>query len=638
MLRPILITIFLLGFLPARSSHIVGGDISYTCLGGSTYEFTVSIYRDCLPPSQGGGNTSALLADDPAYLTIYNGTSFYSFDSVFAASSFTIPVDFTNECINNPPATCINRLQFKLIKNLPPSSQPYTMIYQRCCRNETINNIITPGTTGATYSCVIPPSNIVCNSSAVFNKYPPQIICINNPFVYDHSATDPDGDSLSYELCNAFKGADPSQPKPILIGGSIPSFGTVNYRSPFTSLIPMGGNPTLAINPKTGLITGTPNIQGRFVVNVCCSEWRNGVKINTESREFQFVVTNCSKAVIANIPQYSEEPNTYIVSCKSYKVDFVNQSSGGFRYFWDFGVIGIGTDTSSDFQPTYTYPDTGTYVVKLVVNAGSTCPDSITRLVKVYPDFKADFDYKGLLCPEAEISFFDKSTSTVNNINFWNWNFDDGGTSVLQNPTHTFANVSKNYQVTMISGNQFGCRDTAKLTLPIPDVNVFAGNDTIIVKNTPIVLNGTGAQDYTWSPPDFLSNTNTFNPVAVFSDTGKYVYYLQGITSNKCIGNDTLVITVANGPYLTVPNAFSPNGDGTNDFFKILAAGYKRLNSFKVYDRWGKQVFSTLDFRKGWDGYLNDRLCEIGTYFWIITATDMNGKSVSVKGDVTLLR
>ncbi len=176
-----------------KASHIVGGEVTYICLGNNVYEFTINIYRDCLPPSMGGGNPAALDSDDPAFISIYNNNFFFSFDSIYAVSSIKVPVNFSNDCINNPPNTCINRLQFKLTKYLPPSNNAYQLVYQRCCRNETINNIVNPGTTGATYSCTIPPGT--CNNSASFINFPPQIICVNNPFIYDHGAFDADGDS-----------------------------------------------------------------------------------------------------------------------------------------------------------------------------------------------------------------------------------------------------------------------------------------------------------------------------------------------------------------------------------------------------------------------------------------------------------
>jgi gliding motility-associated-like protein len=341
---------------------------------------------------------------------------------------------------------------------------------------------------------------------------------------------------------------------------------------------------------------------------------------------------------VANIPQLSEEQNTYIVSCKTNTIHFINTSTGGFKFDWDFGETGLTTDTSTQFEPTYTYSDTGTFVVKLIVNKGSTCPDSITRFVKVYPNFKTDFDYQGLLCPNQPISFFDKTTSSFNAINYWKWNFDDGDTSRMQNPIHTYNNIGRDFTVTLISGNKYGCRDTASNTLSIPQVRIFAGNDTVIVKNSPFQFNGTGAQSYAWSPSTFMDNPNVYNPNAMFPEMGVFTYVLQGITSNGCIGKDTINITIADGPYITMPNAFSPNSDGDNDIFRILAAGFKKLNYFKIYDRWGEEVFFTNYFRRGWDGTYKGRDCEVGTYFWIISAIDIDNKEKTIKGDVTLLR
>jgi gliding motility-associated-like protein len=341
---------------------------------------------------------------------------------------------------------------------------------------------------------------------------------------------------------------------------------------------------------------------------------------------------------VANIPQLSEEENTYIVSCKSNTVSFLNNSKGGFRYDWDFGVPGMTTDISSEFQPTFTYPDTGTYIVKLVVNKGSTCPDSISRIVKIYPDFFADFSFDGLLCPDEPISFQDKSISSFPTINFWNWSFDDGNTSTVQNPLHTYENIGKEFLVQLISGNSLGCRDTISKALNIPQIDIFAGNDTVIVKNTPFQFKGVGAQQYTWTPATFMDNPLVSNPNATYPTTGVYTYVLRGVTANGCVGYDTINVTVADGPYLTVPNAFTPNSDGTNDFFKILAAGYKKLNYIRIFNRWGQEVYASSDFRRGWDGQFQNRDCEVGTYFWVVSAVDTDNKEKLIKGDLTLFR
>src|SRR5690606_12810518 len=152
-----------------------------------------------------------------------------------------------------------------------------------------------------------------------------------------------------------------------------PPHQPVPYIPPYTAQVPITGVPHMSIDPVTGILSGTPTNTGRFVITICVDEWRDGEVINTLRRDLQFVITNCSKAVYAHIRELKDLPNTYVVECRSYTVNFRNLSAGGFSYFWDFGVGGA---TSTDFQPTFTYPDTGTYKVTLIVNPGTTCEDS----------------------------------------------------------------------------------------------------------------------------------------------------------------------------------------------------------------------------------------------------------------------
>ncbi|MBS1771982.1 MAG: gliding motility-associated C-terminal domain-containing protein [Bacteroidetes bacterium] len=638
-----LLLVWIVNF-PARATHLVGGEITYTCLGSDgsgslIYSIQITIYQDCLT-----GLQSARQEDDPAFLGIFtpSGLPIIPWDSIRATEDIAVPPNFSNECVNNPPATCLRRVSFKKQYLLPPSSTGYRVMYVRCCRNASILNLNNPSQVGATYYCDIPPSGVAfTNNSAVFKNYPPQIICINNPLVYDHGAYDPDGDSLSYEFCDAYPGGVYNDPKPrpyskLPAPLTVPSLNppSYGYVTGFSPAKPMAGNPLIQIDPRTGLITGTPNLMGRYVVSVCCHEWRNGIMINTVHREFQFVVTNCSKAVVANIPQLSNEFNTYIVDCKGYNVSFINQSTGGFNYTWNFGVPGA---TSTDFQPNYTYPDTGTYVVKLIVNKGSTCPDSISRFVKIYPSHKADFEYAGLLCPKMPIQFTDKSDATYKPIVAWHWNFGDGTESDLQNPIHSFSQGS-NYGVTLISTTIKGCVDTINKAVKVAWFVPFAGNDTIIVKGETINFNASGGIEYTWTPGDKLNITNINNPKGYYPDTGRYAYNVHIKSVDQCEGDDSIKVWVVAQASVFIPSAFSPNGDGLNDYLKMLSVGYAKINFFRIFNRWGQVVFQTDHIGDGWDGKYKGKDTELGTYFWVLSVTDRYGKDELLKGDVTLLR
>lgn len=634
--------IMLLGILSinnAFATHIVGGEITYRCLGPAganlvNYEIEVTIYQDCMT-----GDPMAIAEDVPAFIKIFENGNSVLFDSIPQPETLLVPPNFNNNCVKNPPTTCLRRARFVRTYTLSANTA-YTVVYQRCCRNQSINNIINPGAVGASYFCEIPASSQVgCNSSAVFNNYPPQIVCINNPLVYDHSATDADGDSLSYEFCEAYVGGSTNDAKPI---PSPPPYTAVNYAGNYSAAQPMAGFPLVQINPTTGIISGTPNIIGRFVVTVCCHEWRNGVIINTVKREFQFVVTNCSKAVVADIPQFSEEFNTYIVQCSGLTVTFLNQSSGANfsdpnRYSWDFGVPNVTTDVSNDSMPTFTYPDTGTYIVSLVVNRGSTCPDSIARIVKVYPNFKTDFFYSGLQCPESPIQFFDSTVATYQPINKWTWNFGDGLTSDVQDPEHSY-DVGGEYDVSLISQNSKGCVDTAIEQLYIDPFVPFAGNDTIIVKGEYINFNATGGSIYNWVPATYLNNPNINNPVGFYPDPDTVTYVVRIESDFGCFGFDTVAVKVVGQASIFVPTGFSPNGDGRNETLRPIGIGYRDINGFRVYNRWGEQVFYTTKFDEGWDGTWKGQKAEIGVYYWFLEITDRKGNRSLVKGNSTLVR
>ncbi len=627
----------------ARASHIVGGETTYKYLGDTTisfnplvklykYQVSVSIYEDCQ-----NGQPEAIRDDNPAFLAVYKAaipTSLIRADSVgFSGSPVTVPTNFSNACVTNIPATCLLKKTFIITYLLPANTTGYIVDYQRCCRNNAVQNIQQPGNIGSTFFCYIPPVSTL-NNSAVFKNYPPQIICLNNPLFYDNSATDADGDSLSYGFTPALKGASDADIKPFPPSG--PPFDTVDYVAGFSGQQPIPGFPQIQIDPQTGLITGTPNRIGRFLVTVYCNEYRNGVLINTITREFQFVVTDCSKVVIADIPLYSTDPNTYIVNCEDYTIHFVNTSKGGFAYHWDFGIPG-NADTSSQFEPTFVYPDTGTFSVKLVVNPTSTCPDSITRLVKVYPKFHAAFTDSGGQCPGLPLYFLDQSSATIKPVNYWKWNFGDGDSSFEQNPVHTY-HYGGSYNVTLVSKNIKNCTDTILKHIFIDGFGPFAGSDTFIVKGERIQFNATGGTRYTWTPSNYLSDSSVFNPVGYYPDTGTFTYYVHVVSPYGCQGDDTIKVTVVNQAAFFVPTAFTPNGDGLNDVFRPIAIGYKNLNYFRVFNRWGEEVYYGTDLETGWDGTYNKRQADLGTYFWEISFTDRFGAKGFMKGDVTLLR
>ena len=627
-----IILLSLLWGLNSYASHIIGGEFTYTYQGNNVYRVTLSIYQDCLT-----GNPSAIQQDNPAKVTIFEGDgNIYLQDATLVAvSSVLIPSNFSNSCITNVPNTCLRKTVFVKDYALPTNTLGYRILYQRCCRNATILNIDNPGTTGASYYCDIPPlGTIGVNNSAIFKVDPPQIICLNVPFVYDHSATDADGDSLSYNLCEAYIGGSQSNSSPL--PNSISLF-PVNYSVPYTFDNPIQGNPGIQIDAVSGLMYFTPTIQGRYVVTVCCNEWRNGIIINTSKREFQFVITNCYKTTIANIPQYSTDFNTYIFTCKTKEINFKNTSIGGLTYHWDFGVANLQSDTSNLFEPTFTYPDTGTYKVKLIVNPKSTCSDSITRYVKVYPSFKTDFNISGNPCPNTIINLNSQITNTAPPTTFYNWYSNGNLISNDANTTTSYTTSGKNF-ITLVAGNSKGCKDSINKEYVIDNFIPFAGNDTTIVVGEQIQFNASGGSLYSWTPNFYLNVANIADPVGFYPLIDTILYTVNITSSNGCIGADDIVVRIVKQGSYFMPSGFTPNNDGNNDRIRPILIGYTKLNYFSIYNRWGELLFNSKNINDSWDGTYKDQKCEMGTYFYTISVTDRNNKIDNYKGDFILLR
>ncbi len=520
--------------LNGSATHIVGGEMSYLCLGNNNYQITLKVYRDCF--------LGQAPFDNPTYVFIYDGNGVQqTFLSIPFPGSDTLPNDANNPCIIIPPNICVEEAVFQWTVNLPPNATGYKIIYQRCCRNNSIVNIVNPGGTGATYEAVIPPAALAtCNSSPYFNNYPPTVICTSYPFSFDHSATDPDGDSLVYELCAPYDGATSFNPYPF----PPMAYGFVNFLPPYSATNPMGGLPSMSIDPVTGLLTVTPTTVGQFVVGVCVSEYRNGVFLSKKRRDFQFNVAACGLPAVAAIPSIAN-------SCDDYTFTFPNYSTGASTYFWDFGVPNLTNDTSNLASPTYTYADTGTFTVTLIANPNSPCSDTATMTVYVYPTFTGGI-LAGTGCVNEPLHFFDNTQSTYGGINSWQWNFAGLGSSTLQNPTFAFTSPGT-YQVWLIVQNSLGCADTVSTLVSVYEKpGAYATPDTMICYLDTIQLFGWGNGSFSWAPALGLDDATAQFPYA--SPDVATVYTLTVTNQWGCKDQDSVFIDVVQQIDLLVSN------------------------------------------------------------------------------------
>ena len=443
----------------------------------------MKIYRDCA--SSGAQFDSAPGAFTEGTVTIYrDGTVVPYIPTVTldAPTITNIPPDVSNPCLIIPDDVCVEEGVYIFILTLPTDPNSYHIVYQRCCRNNSINNIIFPEDTGATYTIELTPeaqqnSTGCVNNSPTFNNFPPIIICVNEPINFDHSASDSDGDQLVYKFCSPKEGGgtggtDPgSTPMDAALPNGVapnpdtpPPFDNVTFVSPtYGPLNPMGGDPQVAIDPATGMISGIPNTLGQFVVGVCVEEYRNGVLLSTVKRDFQFNVESCEPTVFAQI-QNDEvvNGNQFVVnSCGNNSITFIDQSfDQNFinTYNWSFDLNNGDTATSTTQNTSITFPGLGTYQGQLVLNQGSPCDDTATIFVNIYPEINADFTYSYDTCIAGPVSFNNLSITGAGAITSNLWEFGDGNINSEVSPNYLYS-APGNIPVTLTVEDINGCVD-----------------------------------------------------------------------------------------------------------------------------------------------------------------------------------
>ena len=212
--------------------------------------------------------------------------------------------------------------------------------------------------------------------------------------------------------------------------------------------------------------------------------------------------------------------------------------------------------------------------------------------------------------------------------------------TLCEGALYTFNNIqlttSGTYNDTIT--NFLGCDSFITLQLivnPNPIVFINGGNDTIIVEGQSVILTAYGAVNYLWNN----GNTSNFQTVTPLSTTA---YTVVGNDSNRCTASDTILVIVSeqlDSSKIAIPNAFSPNGDGINDLFRLLNTYNFKMLNMTIFNRWGEVVFLTDDTNIGWDGQFNNREQPIGTYVYTITGKSLTSqKTKTYTGIVTLIR
>ncbi len=707
--RSVLLAILLMPFW-VRATHIVGGEMNYTCLGDDRYEITLTIFRDCFY-----GDPNAWF-DNPASIGVFDADNqLLGQILVPLMNNDTLNPVLSGECFVVPPSVCVHTTTYRVEVELPFRQGGYQLAYQRCCRNQTILNIINPLASGATYGVTITERALLeCNSNPKFKSWPPIYICVNEPISFDQSAEDIDGDSIVYKLCTPLLGG--TQVVPLPQPPNPPPYQEVVWQSPPYGLDNMlNGNPDeapLRIDPKTGILTGTPNTVGQFVVGICVEEYRDGELISTTRRDFQYNVGLCGRPTA---DFFAPE-----VQCGDLDVKFTNQSLETDSFLWQFGN-GL---VSNEQHPTFTFPDTGSYDVRLIIEPGTACADTFEQTIRLLPaTLQPDFSIDFTECTDSlTVMVTDASTDSASGIVDWNWRLEPLGLEFdIQNPVF-FIDSSGTYELQLLVNAANGCDagltkpfevnliETALLdsldvcegeevelnpdfnanyhyswspannlddinapnprvkpdsniiyTVQISDADGFCQIEQtlqVIVKESidslfaiaePDTILGQGQVQltatfdsrfvYSWSPPETLDNTLIFNPIASPIQTTTYEVLARNAEGCEALAVVTVTVVqlACEEPFIFIPNAFTPNGDGVNDVFFIRGNNFDELY-LAIFNRWGQRIFESNSADIGWDGTFDGAPLPPDVYGYYAEVRCFDGRIFVKKGNLTLIR
>jgi gliding motility-associated-like protein len=635
------------------ATHVVGGNFVITQTGPNTFNIVCRFYRDC-----GAGNAAM-----PTSLSV--GVYDKVTNALVQNLTMTNPV-ITNIALGDacytPTGICVQEGLFTLTNvNIPNNPNGYYLQTQVYARNGIILNIQNPGSTGMSFYAEIPdPAIPGMNSSPDFGPYPSDgYLCISNTKLINFNVTDPDGDSLVYSLVTPLASVGTgnlTQPGP---------YPDVTWQAPYSLADIVGGTPVMSINPVTGTITAAPSVLGTFVFAVRVEEYRNGIKIGEVRRDVQYRSLNCT---VDSPPQFINQQSVINV--------YVDQNAC-------FDILALDTDGQDTIYLDVSSPDiniaqsfipptnngNGTYTYNNFQGSGNL---TVNHFVQNGTNFEGVGQIPMRFC-------FTPTCQDVNetfSLSLISYSLGCAGSDTVQtnvtiNVVGTQPQINLNIPdtVSVTYGDQLCFELFASDTINVNDtlfIHPYGSNfdylGTYVAPSSILINNQTQYYYTNFMSTDTVWLTNySYNNgivgamvnvpvrycmVADCDDVFQERYVLNYMAYSTSCGSDTVYKnpTVLVDPPVsqleTIPNVFSPNNDGVNDYFKIAGISDPCLDSVTVsiYNRWGHKVFESNNINFEWDGKnKNGKPMSDGVYFVIIDGI-YAGNNIKRQYPLTLIR
>jgi len=639
---------FIVTVLHAR--HPMGADLVYTCIDSNhhTYSVVLNFYCDCreldeypdivlnVASVSCGQNFSVTPNWQPCPASTNGGQPCEITPLCFASV-------LQSECNGGSLQGMLDYTYTDTI-TLPALCSDWVISFDICCRSAFISNLINPDADDLYIQATINNTLAHNDHSPVFTGNPVPFICFSYPFTCNMGAVDADGDSLVYSVIEPM-GA-----------GALP----VPYVPGYSNNNPVSSSGPFTLNTATGEINFIPVDIGVFVIAVQVSEYRRGALIGTTMRDIQIAVDNlpsCSQPPplfsgidSANVSGGVMTDSFEVQICPGGRLSFsalATEPSGDSVFMQSditvaipgagFSVNRISKDSvMGNFTWSSPAGDTGKHIF-IVTVTNNQCPVIVIQNYAITVDvITAAYTRSGndtLICKGSGAQL----TAT-------------GSTSYVWSPSSTLScsycpapvatpDTTTTYWV-LFRDSLSACMVTQRDTVKIQDLAVIPlFTDTLVGEGAHLVLGVTtteiyGQPTYSWWPAEYLNNAVSPHPVAVpLTD----ILYTVKVTGDGCVDSAQINVRVKDSPNpMVMPNAFTPNGDGRNDYFyPVTFNNIGTVKTFRIYDRWGQLVH---DATGPWDGKFKGEKQPPGTYIYYLDIQIPNQGDMHVEGAVTLLR
>lgn len=315
--------------------------------------------------------------------------------------------------------------------------------------------------------------------------------------------------------------------------------------------------------------------------------------------------------------------------CAQTDIVFNNSTFGHSAMLWNFG----DGSTSTNFEPSHNFSP-GDYKIKLVAENDYGCSDTIEQDVVVNPLPQITLSKDSLICFGG--------TATLR---------ATGGDKIVWEPNHSLLNNlayitdanpdSTTIYLAVVTDTITGCNNSGNIEIEVqqvPNVDIDPMVASLVIgEEIQFTVDSVSGYTYEWSPAEYFNCITCANAIAVPATTSTIVLKVKDL--NDCFTIPySIDVTVEEKYSVDVPTAFTPNGDGVNDIIYVNGWGIKKLVSFRIFNRWGNEVFFSEDMNFGWDGTYKGKLQNVDTYVYVVEVETYAGELTKETGTITLLQ